>query len=307
MRYYDEISSIRQQIHFEEDFVPRGGYDNIVICGMGGSAIAGMIFGDLYSKVPVSVANDYGIPDYVNNRTLFIAVSHSGNTEETLYGLEHAITKKAQIFILTSGGKISTFPGEKIIIPGDFQPRASIGYMLMPLLRTFGLVDNTVIENTVAAIEKVFDMEGEIRGIAEDMAENQRIPVVYGVPPSPSLAYRWKTQFNENSKIIAHSSAIPEMNHNELAAIPHAFLRDKFEFFVAGTPRDRHLDRVRISEEIAGLKFHRPPETDGGSIPEVFASIVYGDLVSYHVAETRGVDPRDVSAISELKKRLAEL
>lgn len=307
MQYYEEISSIKQQIQFGDRFVFGDNYENIVICGMGGSAIAGMIFADIFRKVPVHVVRDYKIPDYVGERTLFFAVSHSGNTEETLECLEQAESRNARIHILTSGGKISEFPGEKIIIPGDLQPRSSLGYMLMPFLNSFNLLEGSVLEKTAASIDKIFAIEDSIKEIADEIASNHKIPVIYGVPPSPTLAYRWKTQFNENSKIIAHSSTIPEMNHNELAAIPHDFDKERFEYFVAGNPCGRYLERLKITEEITGLEFHRPPELDAGIIPEIFSSVVYGDLVSYYVAESRGIDPRDVSAISALKDSLAEL
>lgn len=307
MRFYDEIRSIGQQIRFDGKFVPEGKYENIVICGMGGSAIAGMVFGDIYKGMPVTVTNDYRIPDYVGENTLFFAVSHSGNTEETLSGLDQAIAKKAKTFIISSGGKISRYPGNRITIPGDFQPRSSIGFMLMPLLRTFNMVDDSVLHETEIAIDRTFGMEDEIAEIASGIVKGKKMPVIYGLPPSPSLAYRWKTQFNENSKILAHSSVLPEMNHNELAAIPHAFQKDRFEFFVSGTPRGRYLDRLRITEEITGCSYHRPPEISSGTVPEIFSSIVYGDLISYHVAEARGIDPRDVSAITSLKESLARL
>lgn len=307
MQFYDEIRSMKRQIRFEEKFSPEGDYENIVICGMGGSAIAGMIFEDIYRKVPVTVRNDYGIPDFVGEKTLFIAMSHSGNTEETISGLEQAVEKNAEICIISSGGRISEYPATRIKIPGGYQPRSSIGYMLMPLLRTFGLVTDSILDSADEAIERTFEMEAEISEIASGIVKGQKIPIIYGVPPAPSLSYRWKTQFNENSKIIAHSSVLPEMNHNELAAIPHAFLRDHFEFFVSGTPRSRYRDRLRITEEITGTVYHRPPEINTGSIPEIFSSIVYGDLISYHVAKARGIDPEDVSAITSLKESLARL
>lgn len=306
MRFYDEILSIRQQIGFREFFVPRHSYDNIVICGMGGSAIAGYFLQDLYSSKPVMIANGYDIPEFVNERTLFFAISHSGNTEETLSAVGKAAVKEAQLFFITSGGKLATLQGEKIIVPSDIQPRSAIGYMLVPLLRTFGLFDGETERDTLRAIDLVFSMEGEIREIAESLNGGAKLPLIYGVPPAPTAAYRWKTQFNENSKIIAHSATIPEMNHNELAAMPHAFLREHFEYFVAGYPRGRYLDRVRLSESIAGVKFHMLPEIPGGPVPEMFSAIVYGDLLSYHLAESRKIDAKDVSALTTLKSRLAE-
>lgn len=306
MRFYDELTSLKEQIGFDERFVPLRKYDNIVLSGMGGSAIAGMLFSDLFSSVPVTVVNGYDVPDFINENSLFIAISHSGNTEETLSALENATSRGAQIFIITTGGKMASMQGEKIIVPKGLQPRSSIGYLLMPLLRTFGLVDEDIQANTVEAIDRVLGMTDEIRPLAESIVENEKIPVVYGIPPSQTVAYRWKTQFNENSKIMAHSSTLPEMNHNEIAALPYSFLKDRFEFLVAGIPVGKYLSRVRISEKIAGVKFHLMPEISGEPVPSMFASIMYGDMLSYFVAEARKVDPREVSAIESLKAELAK-
>lgn len=305
MRFYEEIASIREQVKSGSSFELPDSYRNIVICGMGGSAIAGLIFQDLFSKVPVTVANGYWIPDYVDENTLFIAVSHSGNTEETLYGIDRARERNAQIRILTSGGKLSDFNEKKIMIPGTFQPRSSIGYMLMPFLNTFGLMSEKTLEKLEDALTIIFNHENTIKAVAENLVKSRKIPLIFGLPPSPTIAYRWKTQFNENSKMIAHSAILPEMNHNEIAAIPHDLDPGRFEFFVAGTAKGRNLDRLRISQEISGFEFHGIPEIDYGTIPEIFASIVYGDLLTYYAAVARDIDPRDVSAITELKKKLS--
>lgn len=305
MSFHDEILSIREQISFDESFNLPASFSNIALCGMGGSAIAGMFLSDIYSRVPVSVINDYRIPDWVGPETLFIAMSHSGNTEETISATEKARDRKASILIITSGGSLSSFEGKKIMIPRNLQPRSSIGYMLVPLLRTFGLFDKDIEKDTLAAIDSVLEKKEEIKALAELLVSSKKIPVIYGIPPTPTSAYRWKTQFNENAKILAHSSTIPEMNHNELAAIPHTYRADGFEFFVAGHPEGRYLDRVRITETITKVKFHLLPLFSESVVPQMFASIVYGDLLSFYVAESRKIDPEDVSVLKKLKTSLS--
>ncbi len=302
MKYYDEILSITDQIKFKHSFVPRLSYDNIVIAGMGGSSIAGEIFGEIYTRVPVVVSRGSDIPDFVSDKTLFIAISYSGNTEETISAVEQAMAKRAQIFIITSGGQLADIEEEKIIIPAGYQPRSAIGYLLTPLLRTFGLVDDSTVDSISNALNAVKEHEGVIKEIATKIVSERRIPFIIGVPPVPSVAYRWKTQFNENAKIFAHSVPYPEMNHNELEAIPNFFGGYNFEYFLSGIPRGQYSERIETTESIAGIRIHRLPFAAGDVIPELFASILYGDLLSYFIAVERGVEPRDVSTIQRFKE-----
>lgn len=305
MDYREEILSIMQQIRFKESFPMEDDFSNVVVLGMGGSGIVGHLFREIYGKKPVTVVSDYSIPDFVDHDTLTIAVSHSGNTEETLHAMDQCEARGSRIVMITSGGKMGMRSHGKVIIPGNLQPRCSLGYMLVPILRSFDLFDARMEDETAASLERVISMENDIRSMAESIVGQRKIPVIYGIPPFYSVAYRWRTQFNENAKMLCYSSNIPEMNHNELAALPKCYGLENFTFFVAGSPSGRIKERIAAVESIANLKLHTLPNFSRESIPNIFSWILYGDLVSYYAALGRSMDPREVEAITKLKKMLS--
>ena len=305
MEYIDEVLSLIEQIRFKGYFSPSEDFSNIAILGMGGSGIVGQLFREIYTKKPVTVVSDYNIPDFISEKTLVIAVSHSGNTEETIHAMEKCESRGSRIVIITSGGKMSAKDHEKVTIPGELQPRCSLGYMLIPILRSFGLFDEKVEGETNRSLQTVVSIGPDIEKISKSLVDDKKIPVVYGISPTPSVAYRWKTQFNENAKMLAFNSAIPEMNHNELAAMPSCYGLENFMFFIAGHPDGRIRKRVEAMEEITGVEFHEIPVFSGNVIANTFSAILYGDLLTYYAAVHRGVDPRDVSAITKLKRILS--
>ncbi len=305
MNFVDELKNLKEQIKFKEKFNLDFDYDNIVISGMGGSGIVGDIIQEHYTKKPLIAIGDYGIPDFVNENTLFIGISYSGNTEETLNNIIMARERNAHILAITSGGKLSDLADYKIIIPSGLQPRSAIGYMLMPLLNTFAPVQDSVIDETYNLLESMDKSHDEMRKIALKIYENSYIPVILGAKPYKSVAYRWKTQFNENSKTFAFYNYFPELNHNDTMPLKKAYRKDEYLYFVFNSDNPRIQKRIDVTQEITGESFNVVSSPTEEYFQKLFYLIHYADYVTYELALIRNVDPTDVSTIEELKRKLA--
>jgi len=286
---------------------------NIIVCGMGGSAIGGDILRAYLSEtgIPVIVNRDYRLPKFVDNTSLVFAVSYSGNTEETLSAYDEAVKKDAQVIAITTGGKLAEKSKRTITLPKGYQPRAALGYLFFPMI---GLLHNSdviearneelnemleLLKNTKAFREKGEAIAKKIKG---------KTPIVYASPLFEPVAYRWKTEFNENSKQAAFCHIVPEMNHNELVGYEN-MERSKF---IAVFLRDRQDDpRIRKRMDICKGIIERhvdviDVETQGNSLlARMFSTIYLGDMASYYLALENRTDPTPVDIIEQLKRALA--
>ena len=208
--------------------IPVKQYENILICGLGGSGIGGTIIAQLLAnelQIPVFVNKDYHIPAFVNKNTLVIASSYSGNTEETIEMLAQAEVRNAEIVVVSSGGKLIEISKEKnynyIQIPAGFPPRAAFGIsfpQLFYVLHKYGLIDNSFEKEIQKSIELLDASENTVREESLSLAQNllNKIPVIYSAAPYEGVSVRFRQQLNENSKMLCWHHALPEMNHNEL-------------------------------------------------------------------------------------------
>ena len=296
--------------------------DNILITGLGGSGIGGTNVAELTIKasaVPVIISKDYFIPAFVNENTLVVVCSYSGNTEETISAMQLAMPKKAQFVCITSGGKIKEIAEQNnfdlIVIPGGNPPRSCIGYSLVQLLHVFEAkqIANLHYKKDVeAAIRLLDDKEYDIRQKAKTFAEklHGKIPVIYSLGNTEGLAVRFRQQINENSKMLCWHHVIPEMNHNELVGwaggnknLAVCVLRTTFDY-------ERNIKRLEINKEI----FSKHTDT----IFEIFAEgdslliqslylIHLTDWVSCYLADLKNIDPTEVNVIDFLKGALAKV
>jgi glucose/mannose-6-phosphate isomerase len=308
MEYIDEIASLKDQISFSGQIEVPDGIDKIVIAGMGGSGIAGKIFQDFYTKKPVTLVNSYEIPEFVDPKTLFVAVSYSGNTEETLYAVKKARDKGAVIRAISSGGSLAELVDDTVIVPEGFQPRSAVGYLTIPLLRGFRLFGKSEVEKTKELLVGEDMHKDPFQKLADGIFSTKRIPVIFGTPGFNSVAYRWKTQFNENAKVLAYSTSFPELNHNDTMALENTYRKEEFYFFVLTHKQlEKEIaDRIRITSKLCKIEM-KEIEGDGTSLfSNVFTLIHKGDYISYFLAKKRGIDPRNVSIIENLKRELRE-
>lgn len=306
MKFLDELRTLREQINFKGKISDISGYNKLIIAGMGGSGIAGKIFQELYTGMPLFNLDGYHVPDYVDSNTLFIATSYSGNTEETLSSAREAMDRGARVVAITSGGKLASLVKEAIKIPSGIQPRSAMGYLMMPLLNTFMDLDDAVIGRIGDLLWDLDEDNEYIRSEAGKLAADKSIPIVYGHSPFRWVAYRWKTQFNENSKVMAYSNYFPELNHNELVPLKDSYGLDNFRFYIFDGGMDTQTEkRVRFTENSTGIGFHRIPVKGETNIEKIFYLIHYGDYLTYHLALERGIDPTDVSILQDLKRSIA--
>ncbi len=305
MRFDEELKTLKDQIKFNKAFKVEQ-HKNIVVAGMGGSGISGKIFSELYTKEPVFVVDDYKIPDFVDDKTEFFAVSYSGNTEETLIAAEEAKKRGSHVHAITSGGALSKSGYDTIIIPGGLQPRSAIGYLLMPLINTFIPQSKGDRDEAYHVLDEMDMNNGEMKNLAMKIYEKNLIPVIYGSSPFRNIAYRWKTQFNENSKIIAYSNYFSELNHNDTMPLKDTYRKDEFIFMVFSSSDSRISRRIEITGKITGTEFRMIDPIGNSNFVRMLYLVHYGDYVTYHLANMRNVEPQDVSLIEELKRKLSD-
>ncbi len=305
MEFIDELRFLKEQLKFKGRFNLPKSFDNVVIAGMGGSGIAGMIFQEIYSKKPVFMVNDYEIPEFVSKSTLFIGISYSGNTEEILTATRSAIKKGAYVVTISSGGALAGHGKQHVRIPrSDLQPRSATGYMLMPLLRSFGLVKESEIKEAYSLLSGLDRRHGECITHAKSIVKSKAIPITYGSRPFRVVAYRWKTQFNENAKLLSYSSNFPELNHNDTLALADTYRKNEFYFLVFESEDSRIRKRIEVTKKITKSTFNMVKIKGSTTIPKIFYMIHYSDYVSYWVGKLRGINPADVLLIEKLKKMM---
>lgn len=294
---------------------------NVLICGLGGSGIGGTIVSELVakiSKIPITVSKGYFIPNFVNENTLVILSSYSGNTEETLNCLSLAKEKNAKITIITSGGKLGKEAKfnhlDSIIVPDGMPPRACLGYSLTQLFFVLGfhsIIDETYKKDLKSAVNLIESKQESIKKEAELITEKikGKTPVIYSTTYNEGIAVRFRQQLNENAKILCWHHVIPEMNHNELVGwtIPNDNL--SVIFFLDKDEYSRNLARVKIIKKVIE-KYAIVTEiySKGDSaIEKAIYFIHLGDWVSSMLAEYRKVDAVEVNVINHLKSELSKI
>lgn len=306
-------------------------YHNLVVTGLGGSAIGGDILRTWTLDrlgIPLLVNRDYELPGFVNQDTLVVAVSYSGQTEETLAAYQQAIDRGAQVIVVTSGGRLADMAAQDdsvvVKIPGGMSPRAASGYLFAPLaliLEELGLIEGAVreLEETVQVLLAVrADIhpgaerpDNQARLIAQDLQGN--LPVIWGSSARSEIAaMRWKTQINENAKSPAYFNSFPELNHNEIVGFEEpADLLARWVVIILRDSDDnpRVQRRMEISTEIIRRQVQKIIEVQarGESWLARFYSLVYvGDYASYYLAQAYGINPTPVAVIDYLKAELVK-
>jgi len=295
---------------------------NVLICGLGGSGIGGTIVSDIISPkvdIPITATKDYSIPNFVNEHTLVIANSYSGNTEETLYALEKCQSRAAEIAVITSGGKLKAIAEEnkynKIIIPGNQPPRAMFGYAFTELffmLNHYGIIDDSFKSDFTKAIELLDTEKSDIQEQAMSLAKKmyKQTPVIYVANGFEGVAVRFRQQINENSKMLCWHHVVPEMNHNELLGwrtnvndLAVVYFRNKSDY-------DRNQIRMDINKKVISKFTENITEiwSKGDSLIEnSLYHINLGDWVSWYLSEMNNVDAIEIDVIDFLKGELAKV
>jgi glucose/mannose-6-phosphate isomerase len=305
-------------------------FHSVLVAGMGGSAIAGDIARSyLLDQLDISlgVCRHYRIPEFVNRRTLVIASSYSGNTEETLSAYDHALDRGAKLIAIATGGRLAEKAKADdvplIKIKGGLQPRAALGYSLAPLLvilSRLGLCADQCpeIEDTAAALRRWAKMyapesaDNPALKLARDI--HGTIPIIYaGYDRFDAVAYRFKCQINENAETPAFANAFPELNHNEIVGYQKLDGLDK-KFTVVILKDNLDHKRIKARMEIMaqylrdkGVGVTTLDSRPGSDLARIFYFIQLGDFTSYYLALLNGLDPTPVKAIDYLKDKLSKV
>lgn len=302
---------------------------NIVIAGMGGSALAALLVKSWLApelQVPIEIVRGYNLPNYVGEKTLVIASSYSGNTEETISCLNQAKDKNAKIAIITSGGKLLEEANDSHFIyanlPSGMQPRMAVIYnlrALVALLANFKIVDDSKykeIEDTVDWLKQETvawsSDEPTDKNYAKQIANFAlgKTAIFYGGAITSSVAYKWKISWNENAKNIAFWNELPEFNHNEFIGWTSHPIEKPFAVFdiVSNFEHSQILKRFEVSDRLLSGK--KPKSfvinlAGDSIIKQLLWGSILADYASIYLAILNGVDPTPVDLIENLKKELS--
>jgi len=299
----------------------------LVVAGMGGSAIGGALaraaLGD-HSSRPIFVTRAYGLPPWTTPDTTVLCASYSGNTEETLACYESAGALGAQRMVVTTGGRLAEMAREDgvpvIPLPGGFQPRAAVAYMTVAALEVAALCGSgprltSEIDVAASHTEQLvaeWGPDAPEDSLAKEIARGLlgTAPVIAGAGLTVPIAYRWKTQINENAKQPCFFHELPELDHNELVGWEGAPDVGRFSavFLDDCDAHPRVKARMELTERLiadsaaASFRLETRGET---TVERVFSLVLLGDLVSIYLAALRGVDPGPVRLLEQLKAELA--
>ncbi len=301
----EEIQTLSSQFKTERKFdLPD--YRDVVIAGMGGSGIAGLIFSEIYNNIPVRNVSGYHIPESADEETVFIGISYSGNTEETISCFKEAEKAGCRTYAITSGGKLSTMCNNTLLVPKGLQPRSALGHLLSPLIRSF-LPERVSDLDEASEIASAVDRNRAApEKTAVEVVQSGKIPLILGYPPLASTAYRWQTQFNENAKMMAFSLVFPELDHNAIVGLGGSKPSDHLFFMHFGGADGRISKRIQYTLDLAGVESLEIPASGVSDLAKAVHFLHYGDYLSYYSGMKRGADPREVNIIENLKKRLAQ-
>jgi len=308
--------------------IPWDSPGGLIVAGMGGSGIGGMLaramLGDHASR-PILAAREYGLPPWTTPDTTVLCASYSGNTEETLACYEAAGALGARRVVVTSGGRLAELARSEgvpvIPVAGGFQPRAAVAYMTVAALEVAGLCgagprmgsELDVAADHLEQLAVEWGAEGpedsESKTLARGLADS--VPCIAGAGLTQPIAYRWKTQLNENAQVPAFTHELPELDHNELVGWQSAAALGRFAavFLEDADTHPRVRKRVALTRELIGEQATGTfvvRSRGVTAVERVFSLVLLGDLVSLYVAVLRGTDPTPVVVIDDLKERLTQ-
>ena len=306
---------------------PHDAPGGLVIAGMGGSGIGGALaratLGDRASR-PIVLARDYGLPPWTTPDATVLCASYSGNTEETLAAYEAAGALGARRIVATTGGKLAASAradGVPVIpLPGGFQPRAAVAYSIVVALEVAGLCGagpriHLEIDVAAAHAEQLVTEWGP--GGAEDCLAKElarglhgTIPQIAGSGLTAPIAYRWKTQINENAKRPCFWHELPELDHNEIVGWEGAGELGRFSavFLDDSDLHPRIQQRIELTRGLIAAQAaatYRVESRGEHRMGRLVSLVLLGDLVSVYLAVLRGIDPTPVAVLERLKGELA--
>ncbi len=295
----------------------------VYVAGLGGSGIGADFVKAFIKKscpIPYTVGKGYTIPAYVDENTLAICSSYSGNTEETLESYNQMLATGAKIVIVASGGKLIAEAKERgldyIQVPDNWpSPRACLGYSIvqqMYIMHALGFIDDSFKANIKSAIDLIKFDNDDIRASAKQVADriHNKIPVIYSTDRIEPIAVRLRQQINENGKMLCWHHVIPEMNHNELVGWTEKHPDMAVIYLRNSDDLKRNQVRIEINQEIIGRYSDTIIDifSKGNSLIEKSFYLVHlGDWISWYLSVHKGADAIEIDVIDYLKAELAKV
>lgn len=314
----EAIRNFPKQFEYEPEIQNAGKvgkFDSAVVGGMGGSGLVAGIVRALNPNLTLETHHEYGLPQYLNGkRQLFVAITYSGNTEETLDFFKSALKKDLNVAAISTGGELLVLAEKEgtpfIRIPNTgIQPRMALGFMLRALLALLG---EEKLSKETEKLAKVLDSdkwEKEGKELADGLMDE--VPLIYSSRRNQTLAYNWKIKFNETGKIPAFYNTFPELNHNEMTGFDAKGktkgLSEKFHVVIL-EDADDHPKIERRTEVLKNLYENRGINVTVVDVfgrnrqEKIFNSLMLADWTAYYLADEYGVEPEQVPMVEEFKK-----
>ena len=295
---------------------------NIIFCGMGGSSIGSAFVKNLIEddiNIPMFINNDYTLPKWVDENTLVVITSYSGDTEETISNYKKAIKQNASLCIITSGGylldqaKINNIPF--CLIPLGYPPRTAFGFMssiIILILNKFNIVKDSLIKDlnevpkTLVKCRDNYLRKDNSKALKLAESLYQKNPIIYSSPLTKSIGYRFKCQLSENSKVLSYYHSLPELNHNDVEG--YLNLKNSYDDYSIIWLQDKE-DDLRITQNIKrtsnALSFIKSQDfvsfKDVSFLGRQYHMLYFLDIVSFYLSYLYKIDPTPIKIINKIK------
>jgi len=322
-------NQVQEELEFSEN-IDSIQYDSLLIMGMGGSGVSGDVLSLISNEVSskkITVRKTYSIPKKIMEVKPFcLFISYSGNTEETLSGLNDAIKNNLDWAVISSGGKLIDLAiehnKEYIKIPDGLQPRAAFGYLTQAVCKIVDIVEGTNFLkelrdvgnylNEILIKEEDSEIFIEAKKIAKQI--NKKTCIIYGGTDLTELvASRWKTQINENAKSKAFVGSMPEVHHNEILSWDADVEGSKSNYVLIllrdNSENSQIAKRFDLTQKLLGEKveiFNIEPKSQSTTLFKLMELVLLGDLFSISLADELNMIPEDIEGIENLKKLLED-
>jgi len=313
----ESIKSFPKQFEYEPTVIndsKLGDFKSLMIGGVGGSGLVAGILRMLKNDLDVAAHHEYGLPTFLNSEDdrLFVAVSYSGNTEETLDFLENAAKKNLNVAALSTGGKLIQFAEENelahIRLPDvGIQPRLALGFMTRAILKL--IREKDLFDEVGKLSSSLQDNEERATAIAAKL--EGKIPVIYSSRSNQPMALNWKIKLNETCKIPAFYNVFPELNHNEMQGFDVVDatkpISEKLCFIFLEDDEDldsikKRMEITKRMKEERGFRVESIKMEGSNKAEKIFNTVTLADWVAMSLSHKYGTEPEAVTMIEEFKK-----
>lgn len=310
----DVREGYKQDFPDVEDYAALSTTTRVVMCGMGGSAIASKLLQSYLDDCDITVVQNYDFPFSLRGEDLVIIHSYSGNTEEAVSCYRKARRQNANVVVLTTGGRLgrsiknSRVP--RVELPKGRPPRTALYYSFFTLLRMLEQLGLTREHSTEVDLLTDYLHKNMLASHGEKLAEklDKKMPVIYTSEQYEPVGYRWKTQFNENTKILSIHNVLPEANHNELLGYQGLEVDTHTVLLTMDDDHNRVKKRFSLTKKHIRKQGQTVSEIrlKGKRLVKMFGGVVLGDWTSYYAALQRKKDPSNIEQLEAFKEDMGK-